>query len=161
MKKLVLLTIGLLVSASMSAQVLRQDAGKVKRQTPAFGLVNKVQVGENATPKKKTVATGLYYTRPEGVISQDFDIEGSGFYVTKLLPTAFSEYTFVSQGNEVGKWYNGETFDSDMSYDEITNPDGTLTGTLPPGYMWTAPKLATATDAFVYGGFAHNRMDKT
>lgn len=104
---------------------------------------------------QRSVKTGIYYERPEGVMFKGFDKEGMGYRPMILVGPAFDSLTFKKQSSRPATWYFGSAQGAvNPVTDEYIDADGNFLWSLSPSVMgefYYLPILKSDYDEFQYG----------
>jgi len=159
MKKTLLLMAMFVAASSSFAQVQKFiNKGDMthmpemsQKKAPAFQTLEDGM----ATPRR-SVATNLYYTIPEGAAFYCWNKEGSGYAPSFLCVTPWKDFTFTnkSENPTTTKWHlNYLSSDRYLDVTADADAEGNYTNSLEPGYHFAAPTLTDElmTDSFTLG----------
>lgn len=168
-----------LVAATASAQQLDRKAAKVSAidfmkaksavkhadVTPLAPIVK----GAFKAPARKTVATGLYYTAPQGSMYYSWNLQGSGYGCSYLIVPAYQDLVFADSSStastNVWQYLKLDQATKEYSWNDLTRGEDYLQNgadvtylsgsyVLPGGSttLW-APMLSSSdmTDSYVLG----------
>lgn len=172
MRKFFLLTAALVATTASFAQKVA-NVDKTAKMAQSVQAVRVASEGEpvkvlangmvTTAPVQKSVATGLYYNRPEGSFYQGFDFDGNGYYNTDVIVTPFKDFTIKNMSTDKSgiKWLlkypqvnaAGTAYESYTEYDVTKDVDaeGNYTTSINPGYYSPAPNIVRGTDQFTLG----------
>lgn len=172
MRKFFLLTVALVATTTSFAQKVTN----VDKTAKIAQSVNAVKVASEGEPVKvlangiianapvqKSVATGLYYNRPEGSLYEAFDFSGGGYYNSAAIVTPFQDFTIKNMSTDKTgiKWLlkyptknaEGTAYEGYREIDvtDYVDADGNYTTSVTPGYYVAAPNIVRGVDQFTLG----------
>lgn len=158
MKKVFLLAISALaLSASVSAQQ-KTTATKINVAAKQNMNVNKAVAlaSKDAKLPKRSAASGVFYSRPEGTLYRTFDKEGMGWSLSILATAPQNDNIYVNQCNNPAsaRWeINGNPYDGDENNNFRFGSLGTISpaidGTI--DHLYYVPTILTKTDSYTLG----------
>lgn len=162
MKKNILLSVAIsMIAATGFAQDMQKGKAEMRSAVSSFAKMKKIEAKDASISRgmksiKKSVASGLYYTRPEGTIYNAMGSEGGYYTVTNLQVPAFYDLTLYNRstnptnttwlmnGNDVTQYTdeNGNLYVGEM---------GTYNG-----YGSKMPVLTNGSDSYQMGLLCKN-----
>ena len=159
MKKTLLMMAMLFAASSGFAQVQKSINNEKMAQMPEMSQLKApafLSLEDGAKVSRRSKATNLYYTLPEGATYGCWDKEGSGWGATLVYVAPWQDFTFknMSENPTTNKWHFN--YISSGNYRDLTenaDEDGSYTASLSPGYYLAAPTLCDeqVTDSFTIG----------
>ena len=158
--KISLLAAVLTVAVSGFAQSPSEGKVKVRQHLPTLMQRQYMaDMQEKQSSPKKTKASGVYYTRPEGAYYLGFDLNGMGYYSSVLSVAPWHTVTFVNaNAQKKGDWhmyaynqkyeFQGEVLDDPTS---AVNENGDFEWSQNPGEFYYTPTLTSGEESFSIG----------
>ena len=140
MKKSILLMAGAFFAITASAQMQKTSQVSVNFQKKEATLMK----AEMKQGPRKDLASGVYYTRPEGTLYWGMDEQGRYYDVARLCSPCFTDLKFKNMCNQsaAAKWSFGQADGSDLA---DANNDLIVPMTADQGYYMPAITVGSNT----------------
>lgn len=147
-------------NANVNFSTQAQKAEKIHKSqmiAPKRALLQKAEEGMTIAPVA-SVANGVYYTLPLGIMYQNFGADGYGYYNDIVRYAAYTDVNFTDKSKNPA---NSQWTLNDNSINELLNEEGNIlvwnSPSLEDGYSYPIPYLKNGRVSYHYG--ETGRMD--